>query len=118
MKEYRYQDNRELENKAMRNGEGPKPKLHPDAVKRICRYFSNTRLVEDLANAVIVQACDDYRVSKRRLERNPQNKEAAEAVIEIEQFFRSDWFEMLTKLDGEWLLAKLRAECRNQSSGQ
>lgn len=28
----------------------------------------------------------------------------------MERFFRSDWFHVLTRIDGEWLIKKLRKE--------
>ena len=54
---------------------------------------------ENLANAVVLQAVKDYRAS-----------DTPNAEKEIEKFFRSDWFHILTKIDGEWLIRKLRKE--------
>ena len=52
-----------------------------------------------LANAIILQAVNDYRARSDK-----------RSFGEIERFFRSEWFAMLTKLDGEALLEKLREE--------
>lgn len=52
-----------------------------------------------LANAIILQAVNDYRAHSD-----------LRTINEIESFFRSEWFAMLTKLDGEALLEKLREE--------
>lgn len=52
-----------------------------------------------LANAIILQAVNDYRARSDK-----------RTIDEIERFFRSEWFAMLTKLDGEALLEKLREE--------
>jgi hypothetical protein len=52
-----------------------------------------------LANAIILQAVKDYRLCSR-----------SAPAGEIERFFLSDWFEVLTRLDGQVLLSKLRKE--------
>lgn len=54
---------------------------------------------ENLANAIILQAVKDYRCTRN----------AADRAV-IENFFRSDWFAMLSKLDGEALIDQLRKE--------
>ncbi|MCR5137973.1 MAG: hypothetical protein K6C12_12970 [Oscillospiraceae bacterium] len=61
-----------------------------------------------LANAIVKQAAKDWRYSARRLCRNPGNIRAKATKKETERFFRSSWFEMLTDLDGETLLRKLK----------
>ena len=33
-----------------------------------------------------------------------------QSITEIERFFRSEWYKMLTSIDGEYLIAKLRKE--------
>ena len=54
---------------------------------------------ENLANAIILQAVKDYRL-------HDDEKELAS----IERFFRSGWFNTLTSIDPEMLIAKLRKE--------
>lgn len=65
---------------------------------------------EDLANAVIETACDDY----RRLKKNNREKELIHhrrvCIAEIEAFFRSEYFGKFTSLDGNWLLNRLKKE--------
>ena len=58
--------------------------------------------IEALANGIIVQACKDYRTALKRDNR--------QSIAEIERFFRSEWYKMLTSIDGEYLIAKLRKE--------
>ena len=65
---------------------------------------------ENLANAIIVQAASDYRTALKKLKRNPKNKDAMTEAMECERFFRSDWYEYLTSVDGEYLINKLRQE--------
>ncbi|HOT60074.1 MAG TPA: hypothetical protein PK074_14750 [Spirochaetales bacterium] len=65
---------------------------------------------ENLANAIILQATKDYRKALRTLSLNPHNRSAQYERRCIEQFFRSDWFGVLTRLDPELLIRKLNAE--------
>lgn len=69
-----------------------------------------SRPYENLANAIILQAAKDYRAALRKLKRNPQNKDAKYTISEVERFFRSDWYKMLTDVDGELIIKKLREE--------
>ncbi|AHM55826.1 hypothetical protein EAL2_c05240 [Peptoclostridium acidaminophilum DSM 3953] len=63
-----------------------------------------------LANAIILQAVKDYRDALRRLAKHPYNNMALSEKQEVERFFRSDWFEVLTSIDPEMLIRKLNAE--------
>ena len=65
---------------------------------------------EKLANAIIIQAADDYRKAAKRLKHNPNHRESKETIEEVERFFRSDWYSVLTDVDGEFLLRKLKEE--------
>lgn len=64
----------------------------------------------NLANAIIIQAAKDYKKALRRLKNYPGDRDARRTVCGCEKFFRSDWFQILTSLDGELLLKKLRRE--------
>ncbi|MGN8636622.1 hypothetical protein [Eubacterium pyruvativorans] len=89
----------------------------------------NTDPFEDLAQAVIVQAVQDYRRGLRRLDRTEQKYrnllqwctrsdrlynarlnvlDAQATLTDIEGFFRSQWFGTLTKVDPERLLQEVR----------
>lgn len=65
---------------------------------------------EALANAIIVQAAEDYKAALRQLRQNPRFGDALRVKVEVERFFRSNWFGVLTTLDGEWLIEALRKE--------
>ena len=54
---------------------------------------------ENLANAIVLQAVKDYRLTDDEAE-----------LAEIERFFRSDWFGVLTDVDLEYLIRRLRKE--------
>lgn len=59
---------------------------------------------ENLANAIILQAVKNYRLTDDEQE-----------FQEIERFFRSGWFGVLSKVDPEYLIRQLRKEKRNDS---
>lgn len=59
---------------------------------------------KELANAIILQAVKDYRKALKHDERGRKR--------EIEKFFRSEWFSILTSISGEMLIQKLRAEVK------
>lgn len=65
---------------------------------------------ENLANAIILQAVKDYRVALKCLKVNPRNKTALADKEEIERFFRSGWFSVLTSVDGKMLIRSLQME--------
>ena len=54
---------------------------------------------EELANAIILQAVKDYRLHDDEQE-----------LASIERFFRSGWFGVLTSINPEMLISKLRKE--------
>ena len=59
-------------------------------------YLYNYEL---LANAIIIQAVKDYRHTY-----SPQRR------AEIKRFFHSEWFRVLTRLDGKMILERLENE--------
>ena len=63
---------------------------------------------ENLANAVIAQAAEDYRRLLKRAKKNPANREALDEALQIERFSRSGWYQRLTNVDGEFLIRKLQ----------
>ena len=65
---------------------------------------------QNLANAIIIRAVEDWRDAVRRLKRKPNNKQALEEKESCEDFFLSDWFDILTSVRGEDLLRKLKEE--------
>ena len=65
---------------------------------------------EGLANAIIIQAAVDYRLALKQLRQNPDFQPAVSMKYEVERFFRSEWFSLLTRVDGPELLARLKTE--------
>ncbi len=64
----------------------------------------------DLANAIILQAVKDYRKALRKLNKHPRNESALNTKCEVERFFRSEWYTLLTKVNPEILISKLNEE--------
>ena len=65
---------------------------------------------QTLANAIIEQAAKDYRKDIKTLKRHPNSKAAMEDAMKIERFFHSSWFGMLTQIDPDHLINRLRKE--------
>lgn len=59
---------------------------------------------KELAEAIILQAVKDYRKALKHDERGRKR--------EIERFFKSEYFTVLTNISGEMLIRKLRAEVK------
>ena len=71
---------------------------------------------ERLANAIVLQAVADYRMALKKIKAHPRNRQAIDEALEIEKFFRSGWYQMLTSVDGEFLIRKLQEEVRQSES--
>lgn len=61
---------------------------------------------ENLANAVIARAANDYLASSEK-----RSREGVK-LDEVIQFFHSDWFGILTQVDPDYLLEQLDKEKR------
>ncbi len=63
-----------------------------------------------LANAIIEQAAKDYRLALRHLRRFPNSQKAKTLKLEIELFFYSRWYSVLTGVDPDYILNRIREE--------
>ena len=70
----------------------------------------------DLANAIIVQAVNDYRKALVKRELNPESRSAEYEVKSIEQFFYSEYYMMLTDLDPRYLISRIREEVEEDAN--
>lgn len=61
----------------------------------------------NLAKAIILQAIKDFKPAYMRLKKKPDDKAAAARVREITEFFCSEYFRLLTDVDGPALMKKL-----------
>ena len=67
---------------------------------------------EGLANGIVIQAAVDYVKAQKKLRADPGRKDARKAIAEIEAFFHSAWFSVLTEADPDVLLERLRRESK------
>ena len=65
---------------------------------------------EDLANAIVITAVKDYRDVLKKLKKHPNSNYLQHTKNEIERFFRSKWYSVLTDIDPEFLIKKLNEE--------
>ena len=65
-----------------------------------------------LANAIVLQATTDYRNSLAGI--GIGKKSAEDVARECERFFRSEYFGLLTKVSGEYLIEKLKKEVQDE----
>jgi len=61
-----------------------------------------------LANAIIIRAVQDYRIALRNWNKNNKDSDFLLAKLELEEFFLSGWFGVLTDLDGELLMKNIQ----------
>ena len=64
---------------------------------------------ENLANAIIESAVNDYRKALKGVTYDKRIPPSS-VIATVEKFFRSSDFGALTKLDGEYLISRLREE--------
>ncbi len=89
--------------------------LEQDFVSRLSsKQTGSIKGEEELANAIVVQAVKDYRDALRgeTIKRKPPEY----TIKECEDFFRSQWYSLLTKVDGEMLIKRLQEEYHNESN--
>ena len=65
---------------------------------------------QSLANAIVMQAVKDWRASVQILKKRPRYEKAKAMKADCERFFRSDWFTVLTDVDGNVILRRLKQE--------
>lgn len=70
----------------------------------------------ELANAIITAAAKDYRkeVIKAQHYLNHETPETQK----LEEFFRSEHFQLLTDVDGEYIIKQIRAMVRREFTGE
>ena len=63
---------------------------------------------QNLVNAIVAQAAQDYLSALKKLKKNPRNRMAMDEAMQLEKFFHSGWYEILTDVDPDYLIRKLR----------
>ena len=70
---------------------------------------------EQLANAIVLAAVQDYREANKKLHGRRKNNKAEATKDECLRFFHSEWFQALTSVDAEYLIHKLEQEVEHDS---
>lgn len=65
--------------------------------------------IDALANAVIMQAVDDYKMAAAQLEVVPGDEYAIAMMHDVMNFLYSNWYRMLTKVDPGIIVNHLNA---------
>ena len=74
-----------------------------------------------LASAIIEQASQDYLEAMTYLYETPKGRRRGACVIdkiELEEFFRGDWYRMLSNIDGELMITRLRESAKEMAIGE
>lgn len=78
---------------------------------------------ENLANAIIVQAAEDWKKAYKYLRKHAKSRSKSvkenmvrteRIKIECENFFRSDWFKTLTQVDSETFFSMLQKKAEEE----
>lgn len=64
---------------------------------------------QELATSIVLRAVEDYRMALRDIPVNNYTS-PAQTIRECTMFFRSEWFKILSNLDGEFIMRKLKEE--------
>lgn len=67
-----------------------------------------TRRIEDFFNAIVIRAAKDYVFAYRRYLKNPEDPVLQARLWQQEAFFRGEAIGHYTKVDGEYLLERLK----------
>ena len=67
--------------------------------------MDNIEAYQNLANAIIIKACEDYKTGKITDD-------------SFKYFCRSEWFRILTKLNPEYLIKKMKIERKEYLNGK
>ena len=69
---------------------------------------------ENLANAIIAKAVDDYKSAYSAYLRNPQDIAIQARLDEVRVFFKGQWYGHLTTLDADYLVNQIENECKKK----
>ena len=72
------------------------------------QFEMNQQGLEDLSNAIVLQAVKDYRSALAGGSVN--GRDSKSVIAECERFFQSEWFNSLTKIDCNYLMKNIRKE--------
>ncbi len=69
---------------------------------------------ENLANAIVAQAVSDYKFTCNRIiryeEHTPERYTAIATRVDLDRFFNSKWYNILTNVDSKYIIQRVRLE--------
>lgn len=71
---------------------------------------------ELLAEHIVLQAVNDYRRALRGI--GIRDRKPKSVIIEVESFFRSEYYRILSNVDGELIICKLRKEYEDECNSR
>lgn len=80
--------------------------------------ISEQEAYENLANAIVIQAADDYEKAYTAYLRDPFNRKCRDKVEDLRRFFRSEYYHHLTKVDGYFIRRKIEKKCEEKRGHQ
>lgn len=86
-----------------------KPYKQATGVAQNGLYLTTTNF-EDLANAIVLKAAQDYKVLYRQYVFQSNGTGIRKELRRLERFFHSKWYQVLTSVDGDYLIKTLRAQ--------
>ena len=69
---------------------------------------------QNLANAIVLLAVNDYKKALKTLSIYPKDRTVQYQKRQIEQFFLSEYYKLLTSVDGERLIRKLNEDVESK----
>jgi len=82
------------------------------------QYTNDREAWKRLASAIVVRAAEDYVLALRAVKRCREDKCSMQDALSLERFFHSQWYDMLTDMDGDYLIKRMRqAVARERVAG-
>ena len=74
------------------------------------RVTENIHPYREFADAIIIQACDDYRDGYRKISLDNDGSSTEYWINDALSFFHSDWYKFLTGIDADYIIKKLNED--------
>ena len=82
------------------------------------RIIPRDEAYENLANAIILCAVEDYKQMLTYQKNHRDSRATEQGIHRLEQFFYSDWFMMLTKLDPSYIIRRIKGTIYGKSESE
>lgn len=72
--------------------------------------MENTECYEKLAAEIVLQAVNDFRTAAKNYKKGKHTEENLKIMKEVIEFIKSDWYKVLTDIDPDKVIKKLKEE--------